>query len=912
MKSNNDFDAILDKTTAEMRNEQVDPSVVSEAAGRVWARLSVEAGSERAAQRGADNPATDRIGSCADFQSLIPAYLSSSLSEARTLLLVDHTHECIPCRKAMNDARSRKMAPVKKAAVSRRFSIQPVVLRWGIAAALIIGVGLIALPLIQRYVPLGGDLEATVQAAEGQVYQIADTRSTALTTGQKLQRGERVRTAKDAHAFISLGDGSVIEVKDRSEFYLTKNSQGTTIHLDRGAIVVEAAKQGKQHLFVDTGDSLVSVTGTIFSVNNGTKGARVSVIEGEVHMDHAGTERVLRGGEQASTSSAIEKIPVKDEVAWSRKAATYAERLAALTSLNKELGKVAMPGVRTSTHLLDLMPENTIVYAALPNLTSTIVESHRIMQERINQNAALRQWWEKEKSGHKGPNLDQVIGSIREFGDYLGDEIAVSVSMDEKGDPVAPLVLAELKNSAGFQQFVEQQVAKFAGNAEGAQGKPSIHFIDNPLKVAESMNANATVAEPGKKADELFVWIQNDLFAASPKLNQLQEVAKVVQGGGSSSFTSTPFHNRVAQLYQEGAGLVVAANLERLIARTKPELAKSENTAKRATALEQLGVFNLKYFVLDQKNSAGKTHTQATVSFNEAQRGIPSWLAAPGPMGSLEYISPDANVVAGFVVRDPVKLVDDLLGVIETVSPDLRKNLDKQQADRGLDIRKDIAAPLGGEFAFAIDGPILPTPSWKMVFEVNDSEHLQQTLERIVGEINKEAAKFGKNGLVWDLGEIGGRNYYTLKSADFGVEVNYTYVNGYVVMGPSRAMVARSVQMQEQGYTLLRSSRFTAGLPSDGNANFSAVFYHNLAPLVQPFAERIANSASNLPQEQQQAIKAMAADMPPTLAYAYAQGDSITFAANTEGGPFGLSPATLLGVPNSLEIQNVLRQGMKK
>jgi hypothetical protein len=56
----------------------------------------------------------------------------------------------------------------------------------------------------------------------------------------------------------------------------------------------------------------------------------------------------------------------------------------------------------------------------------------------------------------------------------------------------------------------------------------------------------------------------------------------------------------------------------------------------------------------------------------------------------------------------------------------------------------------------------------------------------------------------------------------------------------------------------------------------------------------------------------MAADMPPTLAYAYAQGDSITFAANTEGGPFGLSPATLLGMPNSLEIQHILQQGLGK
>ena len=307
--------------------------------------------------------------------------------------------------------------------------------------------GLIALPFIQRWSPLGGDLEATVQAAEGQVFQIADTRSTPVASGQKLQKGERIRTAKDAHAFVRLADGSVIEMKDRSEFSLTKNSLGTTIHLNRGAIVVEAAKQNKQRLFVDTGDSHVSVTGTVFSVNSGTKGSRVSVIEGEVQMEHAGSERTLRGGEQATTNPAIEKIAVKDEVAWSRKAANYASTLAAVSALNKELSKVAQPGVRNSTHLLDLMPENTVVYAALPNLTSTIVESHRIMQERINQNAALRQWWEKEASGQRAQNVDQVIGTIREFGDYLGDEIAVSVSIDEKASRRS-LVLAELKNSA--------------------------------------------------------------------------------------------------------------------------------------------------------------------------------------------------------------------------------------------------------------------------------------------------------------------------------------------------------------------------------------------------------------------------------------------------------------------------------
>jgi len=59
-------------------------------------------------------------------------------------------------------------------------------------------------------------------------------------------------------------------------------------------------------------------------------------------------------------------------------------------ALRTELNKVARPGTRNSTRLLNLMPENTVFYAALPNLATTLSESHRIMQERIDQNPALR------------------------------------------------------------------------------------------------------------------------------------------------------------------------------------------------------------------------------------------------------------------------------------------------------------------------------------------------------------------------------------------------------------------------------------------------------------------------------------------------------------------------------------------
>jgi hypothetical protein len=886
---NKELNNILDQVTAGIRSEQVDDTTVSDATERVWAQLSKEVATSVKMEAA---PA-DRLEGCADFQTLIPAYLGGKLSEARSLLLVDHTHECIPCRKALKQARESRVGAVvpavrrqnRKAAT---YSLRPVVLRWGIAAALVIGLGLIALPLIQRYIPFGS-FDVTVQAADGPVYAVTDAQTRSLSAGEKIKRGDTIRTAKDAHAVVRLADGSLIEMKDRSEFSINQTLRGTTIHLDRGSVIVEAAKQ-KGRFFVEAGDSLVSVTGTTFAVNSGTKGARVSVIEGEVHLDRSGEDRVLRAGEQATTNASIETIPVKDEIAWSRNAARYAKALEGLTALQKELNAVAKPGVRYSTRLLDMMPQNTVLYAALPNLSATIDESNRIIEERIQQNPALKDWFE-HRHEPRGPGMNQAISTIKEFGDQLGDEITVGAGMSDSGEPVEPIVLAELKNPAGFRAFFDAEVLKLAG-----QGKsPQVQWVDDP-KTAQPAAATAT------RDKQVYVWIAGDVLVASPKLDQLQAVAT-----RTGSFAATPFHDRIAGVYRDGAGLVIAADLEKIIAHTRG-IRRIAVGDKHEQALNELGVFNMKSFVVDQKDSNGKTNTRAVLSYAEADHGVTSWLAPPAPMGSLEYISPDANVVAGFVVKNPSALVDDLLGVLNTVSPDLNKKLAELQADHGLDLRKDFAAPLGGEYAFAIDGPILPTPSWKLVFEVNDPAHLQQAFEHVVEEVNKQMAKEGKGGLAWDKTDASGHTYYTLRSKDFGLEVNYVFANGYLIAGPTRALVEQALKYHDSAVNLTHSTRFMSGLPADGNTNFSALVYHNLAPLVQPFANRIPDSVKS--DEQQKAIATMAANMQPTLAYAYAFGDRIEFASNTDGGPFGLSPATLLGMPNAFELQHILGQGM--
>src|SRR5881398_1541091 len=298
---NKEIENILDQVTAGIRSEEVDSTVVNESTERVWAQLSAATDAhrmraDRSQDAGAPVVAAGRIEGCADFQSLIPTFLRGELSEPRALLLVDHTHECIPCRKALKQARESRVGAktpaVRKQNRRLNYSLNPTIVRWGIAAVLVIGLGLVALPLIQRYLPFGS-FEATVQAADGPVYALSNSQMRSISAGEKIGRGQIIRTAKDAHAMVRLGDGSTIELNDRSEFSITQTLRGTTLHLDRGNVIV------------DTGDSLVSVTGTTFAVNAGTKGSRISVIEGEVHLDRNGEEVVLRAGQQATTNAAI-------------------------------------------------------------------------------------------------------------------------------------------------------------------------------------------------------------------------------------------------------------------------------------------------------------------------------------------------------------------------------------------------------------------------------------------------------------------------------------------------------------------------------------------------------------------------------------------------------------------------------
>src|SRR6266511_3195790 len=406
---------IVDDVTAEIRSETLDSATVESATRRVWARMTGEQDAIDAGVR-----PVEQIRNCDDFQALIPAYLQGYLSSARTTLLEDHTRECVPCRKALKQARHGNQEAIRlqeQRAKADATRYRANVLRWAVAAVLVVGLGLFAWPWIQRSINSLYTLSAIVEAAQGGVYKVTGDKTQAVKAGEKLLGGEHIRTAKSSGAVVKLSDGTLVEMRERSEFSVKDTTAGATINLERGQVIIQAAKQrSDRKLFVQTDDSL-------------------------------------------------ERVPVREEIAWSRDAGRYIRMLDAIR--NQIDQQLAMPGNRFSTRLLDLVPGDTVLYVAIPNIGETLARANEILQENLQKNDELRGWWEQEqkesnKPGGRRQGLNQAIELMREFGSQLGDEIVISAAANPRGsgEPEAPVLLAEVKDGGAFRSFLEGQLDK--------------------------------------------------------------------------------------------------------------------------------------------------------------------------------------------------------------------------------------------------------------------------------------------------------------------------------------------------------------------------------------------------------------------------------------------------------------------
>jgi hypothetical protein len=753
----------LEQAVSEIRDETIDDAVVEAAAARVWARL-------------AEAP-EHHIRGCADFQSLIPEYRAGHLTEARALLLQDHLHRCVACRHVFEG----KVVTLPAPRAARR-TVHTV--RWAVAAVVVAAAGLSIWVAVDQFGGRTG--RAIVQTVNGTLYEITPAGIRVLAAGQELPDGVEIRTAKDSDAMLELRDHSVVELRERSGYSASQAGSDLTIHLDRGSIIVEAAKRRSGHLFVATADCRVAVTGTVFSVSAGVKGSRVSVIQGEVHVSEDNREKVLHPGEQAVTNASLEPLSVRDDISWSRNRDRLLKQLDALRT---SIDKLHLPDLRYNSRLIGRLPVSTAFVVSIPNLAQYLGEVQTVFQQNI--------WWTGSSL-----KVEPMIEKLRAASEYLGDEIIVTAFAGPDGKMLGPVVFAEVKRE-GFPEFLKRQ-----GLPVAIETRPGVVVFGPPTGAVAA-------------------------FAAAL----------------DSGFQNTGLYARIAQRYGEGAGLLLCADLARLPAPPR-----------------QLN--GVRYIIAEQKEVNHQMEASATVGFDGPRTGIAAWLAEPSPMGALDYVSPDATLVTAFVVKNPAAIVDETLALAQRSPAAAAKALADARQQAGFDVRSDLAASLGGEFAVALDGPAFPVPSWKLVAEVYDPARFEATVQKVAKAYNLRTSQETADG----------HTFYMIAAAVPNplTEAHYTFADGYLVAGPTRALVARALHVKDAGTSIARSARFLSMEPRDGHVNFSAVVYQNLGTTLAPLAGLLeafgrGGRGPQIPD---------LGNLKPSLIAAYGEPDRITIASN--------------------------------
>jgi len=738
----------LERGLQEMKMEDVDAGTLETARARAWEKLA-NAGS----------------ATCSEFRPDFRAYLGNELGASRRLLVEDHLSRCPSCRTLISEMKGEKTVvamPVRSS--SRR-------VYWGTlaaAAALVLSVLYLGRGTIDAMMAPGGP-RATVVSAGGGVYRVG---TGSVEAGAAIGERESVRTGPGAHAVLQLADGSMVDVNERTELFVTAAWSGQAIHLQRGDIIVKAAKQRRGRLRVLTHDSIASVKGTVFAVSAGMGGSVVSVVEGSVAVNQPRREVVLSPGEQAASIPALASS-VASAVSWSPQADYYLELLGSLVKIERELASIPTE-LRTSSALLSNLPAGAVVYGTVPNPGITIGRALALAEEQSAQNASFRAWWISET----GRLLRQLADRVQSVNTLLGDEIVFSATVPVRGEPV-PMVMARVQPG---------RRAELASALEGL--------------FAEAGESSA----PFSVSDDLMV-------VSNSPVNLSWVLAHLGQGAGS------PFAAAIGARYQRGIGWLIGIDAPPLVA-----MAAQDD----APPIEFAGMLGMKYLFLEQRAPAGAEENEVTLAFQGARTGMASWLADAGSGGAAEYLPSDV-LVAGYVsTREPLQLFEELTAQLTKAEPEFEHGLAEMDGKLGAGFIQNLTAALGTEAALAVTGFSVTGPTWVMASLVNNPAVIDSSLQKLVEAFNAELGPDEQSKrIVFAQESAGGRTWSTIKPGGLPLGITWTYDGGYMVAGSDRAVAERSIATRNGGSPLVWSPDFLGQLPSSAGLHPSAFAWVN-------------------------------------------------------------------------------------
>ena len=739
----------LEKAMQEMKQEDVDAGTLESARARVWNEVTNAAGA-----------------GCAEFRPDFRAYLSGQLGSNRRVLMEDHLSRCPSCRAAMAAVKGEP----RVIAMPRRSPSRWV--RWGslaAAAALLFGVLYLGRDTIDAMMAPGGP-RAMVVSAAGSIYRLPGG---TLAAGASIGEKELVRTGPGAHAVLRLADGSVVDVNERTELFVTAAWSGRAIHLQRGDVIVRAAKQRSGHLRVLTRDSIASVKGTVFAVSAGMGGSVVSVVEGSVAVNQPGRDVVLSPGEQAASNPALASS-VQDAVAWSPSAEEYLALLGSFEKIERQLAGQLPGDLRTNSALLSYLPAGAVVYGAIPNLGGTLGRAVALAEQQSSENAAFGAWWNSET----GRELRRMVDRVQSASSLLGDEIVFCASFAGPREEV-PMVMARVQPG---------RRAELAGTLDGLFAQAG--ETSRPYSVSE------------------------DLVVVSDSPSHLAwTLGRLGQGAG------TPFAAAIGERYRRGVGWLMGMDAAPVV---------ESLSGDDAPPIEFAGMIGLKYLFLEQRAAAGAEENEVTLVFQGERKGMASWLADSGAGGAAEYLPTDALLAGYASTREPWQLFRELTAQLTKVGSSLEGDLAKANETLGAGFLENLAAAMGTESAFALNGFSVNGPTWVMVGLVNNTQVIDASMQKLAETFNAELGPEdqGKR-IVLGQETAAGRTWITMKSGVLPFGVTWTYDGGYLVAASDRGTAERAIATRNGGSPLVWSPAFLGQIPSSAGLHPSAFIWLN-------------------------------------------------------------------------------------
>lgn len=523
---------------------------------------------------------------------------------------------------------------------------------------------------------------------------------------------------------------------------------------------------------------------------------------------------------------------------------------------------IQYPTPRNESRLLALEPDSTVGYAAFPNYGDVAHQALDIFHEELKSSAALRDWYQR-RAGATGPKVEAGIAEFYEFSQFIGPEVALSVSADLKHPNVA--FAAEIRKP-GLRAFIEQIRRAFPPDH-----KSNLILLD-PQEFAAKKDSDF-----GK--DDNPVLIRPDFLVGASDVATLRAFNARLDRR-AHEFASTPFGTRIEDAYHQGTGVTTLAAADLLdILKQSPQLSANDRSH-----LEQSGFSDVKYFVADQRKLDGQALGEWELSFTSPRHGPAAWLAAPRQPGSLDFVSPQSAIAFTLMLVDPSKIFDD----VHTLNPDASVFATLPQFEKAMNLsfKDDLLGQLTGELTIEVDSVSNTKPAGRLILGVKDAARLQNTLATVL-VTSPMAVTPSKDG--------GFDSYTLVPPGNSNLEVAYAFIDNYLVIALGHAQLLDAVRLHKSGGSLGRSKEFLATLPKGHPSGISGLFFENPATAagisLAQMGPDLAGAFSKLGLQRSE----------PVVACLYGEPTAI----RSVGSSVGLSGAALIAA--AVAVPNMLR-----